>query len=86
MDLRTTPERKAFYERAAATRGQSLTAFAEQVLDEAAESAIAQAERIELSAPDGRFLLELLLGPVPEPSPALRNAAVDLQASGDDAG
>ncbi len=81
MDLRTTPERKAVYERAAAARGQTLTAFAEQVLNEAAERVIAESERIDLSARDSRFLLELLLAPPPEPTRTLREAAADLRAS-----
>ena len=80
-NFRTTAARKASYERAAELRGVDFTAFAEQVLDEAATRVIAEAERIQLTARDCQFLMDLLRNPAPEPTPALLQAAEDLKAS-----
>lgn len=81
VGFRTTEERKAYYKRAAELRGQHLTAFAEQVLDEAAERAIAEVERIQMTARDSEFLMALLTDPLPEPPPAFVKAAEDFKAS-----
>lgn len=81
MNIRTTKERKASYERAAEIKGIPLTAFVEQVLDEAAERVIAEGERIRLTERDRQFLMDLLVNPAPEPTPALLEAAEDLKES-----
>jgi uncharacterized protein (DUF1778 family) len=81
VGFRTTAERKACYEHAAELRGLPFTAFAEQVLDEAAERVIAEAERIQLTARDCTFLMELLANPLPEPPPAFVRATEDFKAS-----
>ena len=81
MNIRTTVERKAFYERAADIKGIPLTAFVEQALDEAAKRVIAEVERIQLTARDCQFLMDLLRNPTPEPTPAMLKAAEDLKAS-----
>lgn len=81
MNIRTTVERKAFYERAADVKGIPLTAFVEQALDEAAKRVIAEVERIQLTARDCQFLMDILRNPAPEPTSAMLKAAEDLKAS-----
>ena len=81
MNIRTTVERKAFYERAADIKGIPLTAFVEQALNEVAKRVIAEFERNQLTARDCRFLMDLLRNPAPEPTPVMLKAAEDLKAS-----
>ena len=66
-------EQKALFERAAAFRGQSLTAFLVQSAQAAAEVVIREHETIRLTAHDSAVPAEVLLNPS-EPNDALRAA------------
>jgi len=69
VEARTSPMKKAFYQRAADLKGQSFTEFVEDSLDEAATRAHKEFETLELSARDSKaFVTNLLADAAPSRS------------------
>lgn len=80
IDLRTTREIKDILVSAARHVGTNLTDFiVERALQEAREI-LAERDRIQATAADVEFVLDLLDNP-PEPTPALIKAAYDWRGS-----
>ncbi len=74
VETRTTPAKKARYQRAAAMRGLTFTEFVERSLDEAAERAQKELESVELTQRDATVFVEALLSEL-EPGEDLESAA-----------
>lgn len=74
IEARTSPEKKAFYQRAAELRGQTFTKFVERSLDEAAERAHVEYKSMQLSEHDAKRFIAALLD-APKPNAKLREAA-----------
>ena len=74
IEARTSPEKKAFYQRAAELRGQTFTEFVERSLDEAAERAHTEYKPMQLSERDAKRFIAALLD-APKPNAKLREAA-----------
>ena len=74
VEARTSPEKKALYQRAAELRGQTFTEFVERSLDEAAERAHTEYKSMQLSERDAKRFVATLLG-APKPNAKLREAA-----------
>ena len=74
IKARTSPEKKAFYQRAAELRGQIFTEFVERSLDEAAERAYTEYKSMQLSERDAKRFIAALLGDA-KPNAKLREAA-----------
>ena len=74
IEARTSPEKKAFYQRAAELRGQTFTEFVECSLDEAAECAHVDYKSMQLSEHDAKRFIAALLDN-PKPNAKLREAA-----------
>ena len=66
FDLRVEPSRKAAYERAAATRGQSLSQWSLANLDAAAERDITAARTLYLSDDEFAEMCRILDEPTPK--------------------
>ena len=73
LEARVASEQKAFFQRAAALRGVSLTEFMVASMREAAVKTIEEHELV-LSAKDQQTLIDVLMNP-PEPNAALLAAA-----------
>lgn len=74
IEIRTTPEQKKLFERAAEIRGTTLTGFILNQAQEAAMATVQEFEVLELRNEDRRLFLDTLLNP-PKPNGALRAAA-----------
>ena len=61
VEVRTFPDKKVFYHRAANLRGQSFTEFVESSLDEAAARIHKEYESIQLSQRDAKAFVKALL-------------------------
>lgn len=81
LTARVTPEQKALITRAAELRGISLTEFITNNLQEAAQRAVREYERMELDALEREVFITALLSP-PEPNEYLRRAAARYQKLG----
>lgn len=74
VETRTTPAKKALYQRAAAIRGLTFTEFVERSLDEAAERAQKDLESMQLSQRDAEAFHDAFVSNA-EPGEHLRAAA-----------
>ena len=74
VETRTTPAKKALYQRAAAMRGLTFTEFVERSLDEAAERAQKDLESMQLSRRDAEAFCDALVSDA-EPGEHLQAAA-----------
>ena len=74
VETRTSPAKKAIYQRAAALKGQTFTEFVERSLDEAAERAHREFEAMELTERDAKAFVSALLSDT-KPTARLKKAA-----------
>ena len=74
VEARTSKSKKAFYQRAAALKGQTFTEFVERSLDEAAERAHREFEAMELTERDAKAFVSALLSDT-KPTARLKKAA-----------
>lgn len=65
LEARVTPYQKGLIERAAALQGRSVTDFVLSSVQEAAQRAIDDYQRIDLSVKDAEAFVEALLNPKP---------------------
>lgn len=65
LEARVTKEQKDFIERAAAIQGRSVTDFLLSSVQEAAQKAIEDHQRIKLTIKDAEAFVEALLNPKP---------------------
>lgn len=80
IDLRTTAENKDILTSAAQYVGTNLTDFIMERALQDARTILAERDRIQSTAADVEFVLDLLDNP-PEPTPALIKAAYDWRGS-----
>lgn len=71
LEARVTKDQKDLIERAAAIQGRSVTDFVVSTVQDAAQKAIEDHQRIKLSIRDAEAFVEALLNP-PEPNERLR--------------
>jgi len=74
LEARITPEQKDLIERAAAYRGNTVSDFVVNTLQDAAKAVIQEQEVLRLSGSQSRAFVGALLNP-PEPKKALQQAA-----------
>lgn len=79
VEARTSPTKKAFYQRAAELKGQTFSDFVETSLDEAAERAHKEFELIELSQREAKAFVQAVLADA-TPSTRLTAAAKQYRA------
>ncbi len=77
IDMRISEETKALVERAAASIGQTVTAFAQTALMNRAQQVLAEQETTLLTARDRQLFLQALDG---KPNAVLRKAAAKYRA------
>lgn len=75
LEARIAPEALAVVKRAAEIQGRSISDFVVAAAQEAAHRTIEETQIIRLSVEDQRAFAEAILNP-PEPTPALKRAAV----------
>lgn len=74
LEIRTTPEQKRLFERAAEIRGTSVTDFAVDRLVEAAREIVQESESMQLREQDRKLFFKTLMNP-PAPNDYARAAA-----------
>ncbi len=79
LEARVDPEVYTFIKRAAAIKGQTITAFVTSAAQEAANETIRAAEIVRLAVEDQKNFAQALLNP-PEPNEALQRAFAKREA------
>jgi uncharacterized protein (DUF1778 family) len=74
LEMRVAPEQKAFFTRAAALRGLTLTDFAIDTLQAASVKTVEEYNLLRLSVEDQQVFVNALMNP-PAPTDALNKAA-----------
>jgi uncharacterized protein (DUF1778 family) len=74
FDARLNENQKLLIQRAADLEGRTLTDFVLRSAEVAADRTIQERTMLVLSAKDSEAFVQALLGPAPEPGPALRKA------------
>lgn len=76
LEARVSPEQKSLFQRAAVLRGQTLSDYVVNIVQQDAEETIHKHDLITLSARDSRIFVDALLNPT-GPNDALRAAFED---------
>jgi len=76
LETRVSPEQKLLFQRAAMLRGQTLSDYVVNIVQQDAEETIHRHDLITLSARDSRIFVDALLNPT-GPNDALRAAFAD---------
>ncbi len=76
LEARVSPEQKLLFQRAAMLRGQTLSDYVVNIVQQDAEETIHRHDLITLSARDSRIFVDALLNPT-GPNDALRAAFAD---------
>jgi len=76
LEARISPEQKALFQRAAMLRGQTLSDYVVNIVQQDAEEAVHTHDLITLSARDSRIFVDALLNPT-GPNDALQAAFAD---------